>query len=380
MSNMHLIGVGLMAAALVAGCAKEEKIVVKVGDEKLSEACLQNDVDTLVKMQGDRIPKEEVAKISEQISKNLARQFMFEKGLAAKAKSLGISVNEEDIKKYEENFLKQFAGRPDAPKSLDEMFEKSPFGKARALEVLKDEILINKLIEAEVYGKNTKDYTEEAKKAIEELKFENAKKTVSEAEALKRLSSYKAEIEKATDKKAKFAELAKAHSDCPSKNNGGDLNDFARGMMVPEFEKVAFSQKVGEISAPVKTQFGYHLIMTTEKIPAVEAKDDKPATPEKVRASHILVRIIEPTPVPTEKEMIENLKRRDGRPLVQKYIMDVLKESGVWTIEKYKEIIPPDLVEPSNTEDPVASGSEKAEEKPANKDVEQSTVETEAKK
>lgn len=72
--------------------------------------------------------------------------------------------------------------------------------------------------------------------------------------------------------KANFAKLAKEHTEDPSgKNNGGSLGEFARGRMVPEFEKVAFSQKVGTISKPVKTQFGYHIIYTTAKNPAVVA-------------------------------------------------------------------------------------------------------------
>jgi len=65
-----------------------------------------------------------------------------------------------------------------------------------------------------------------------------------------------------------FEEAAKKYSTCPSSQEGGDLGFFSAGQMVPEFEKVAFSQKSGEMSAPVKTQFGYHIILTEEKKPA----------------------------------------------------------------------------------------------------------------
>jgi peptidyl-prolyl cis-trans isomerase C len=63
-----------------------------------------------------------------------------------------------------------------------------------------------------------------------------------------------------------FEEEALAHSTCPSKANGGNLGEFGKGQMVPEFDVAVFSMQVGEItSEPVKTQFGYHLIKLNEK-------------------------------------------------------------------------------------------------------------------
>ena len=64
---------------------------------------------------------------------------------------------------------------------------------------------------------------------------------------------------------ADFAEVAKEHSLCPSSARGGDLGEFGKGQMVPEFENVVFSAPVGETQGPVKTQFGYHLIEVTSR-------------------------------------------------------------------------------------------------------------------
>ena len=58
-----------------------------------------------------------------------------------------------------------------------------------------------------------------------------------------------------------FAHVAREASSCPSSARGGFLGNFAKGQMVPEFEKVAFALEPGEISNPVKTEFGYHLIL-----------------------------------------------------------------------------------------------------------------------
>ena len=63
-----------------------------------------------------------------------------------------------------------------------------------------------------------------------------------------------------------FADAAKEFSSCPSGQRGGNLGDFGRGQMVPEFDKAVFELEVGAITAePVKTQFGYHLIKLNSK-------------------------------------------------------------------------------------------------------------------
>lgn len=73
----------------------------------------------------------------------------------------------------------------------------------------------------------------------------------------------KAQIEEG----AKFADLAKKHSQCPSGRDGGNLGEFGKGDMVPEFDKVVFGDlPVGQCSDPVKTQFGYHLLVVEKRI------------------------------------------------------------------------------------------------------------------
>ncbi len=64
---------------------------------------------------------------------------------------------------------------------------------------------------------------------------------------------------------ARFEEVAKKHSKCPSGGQGGDLGKFSPGQMVPEFDTVVFTAEVGKVHGPVKTQFGYHLIEITKR-------------------------------------------------------------------------------------------------------------------
>lgn len=73
------------------------------------------------------------------------------------------------------------------------------------------------------------------------------------------------EIKKLLDEGKEFEELAKEYSTCPSKERGGDLGHFQSGQMVPEFEAALIDMKEGEVSEPVETQFGYHIIKLGHK-------------------------------------------------------------------------------------------------------------------
>ena len=73
------------------------------------------------------------------------------------------------------------------------------------------------------------------------------------------------QIKKSIDEGGDFEYYARAYSICPSGRNGGDLGYFGHGQMVPEFERAAFATPVGQVSKPVYTQVGWHLIKVLDK-------------------------------------------------------------------------------------------------------------------
>lgn len=79
----------------------------------------------------------------------------------------------------------------------------------------------------------------------------------SEAECL--------ELKKQIEAGADFADIARKHSLCPSGRQGGSLGEFGQGSMVPEFDQVVFSEALGKVHGPIKTDFGYHLIEITSR-------------------------------------------------------------------------------------------------------------------
>lgn len=84
--------------------------------------------------------------------------------------------------------------------------------------------------------------------------------TRTKDEALDLVKSYREQI---VSGRASFAELAQKYSDCSSARRGGDLGPFGRGAMQRPFEQAAFALKVGELSEPVTTDSGIHIILRT---------------------------------------------------------------------------------------------------------------------
>lgn len=117
---------------------------------------------------------------------------------------------------------------------------------------------------------------EDMKKFYEENKrFFKKPESVHAAHILVDEEEKAADLAKQARDGADFGELAKEHSSCPSNQNGGDLGSFGRGQMVPEFDEKVFDMKDGEISDPVKTQFGYHVIKRIEGSPEGERSFDE---------------------------------------------------------------------------------------------------------
>ena len=150
------------------------------------------------------------------------------------------------------------------------LYEAEPEFKAE-LAKLRENLLISYATEkaistAKVSDKDAEDYYNQNKERFTTEPTVNASHILvdSEEKALAILASIKAgEIS--------FEDAARENSTCPSKANGGNLGDFGRGQMVPEFDAAVFAMEIGQISeTPVQTQFGYHLIKLNSKSEASE--------------------------------------------------------------------------------------------------------------
>ncbi|MBQ3807927.1 MAG: peptidylprolyl isomerase [Kiritimatiellae bacterium] len=352
MAKIKIVGTALVAAALVAGCSKNEttdvtldaatapaedpnEVMVSVGEKNLTRGEIDKMVDTALSKDVDKIPAEQLAYQKRMIAAQVAQSFILDNVVVPKATELGYTLSDDEFKAFTDKVLKKFEGRPDAPKTIEEFTEKMPLPKDYLMTQLKNQALIEKMIEGEVSSKNKTDYTAKAKEIVDGIKEKNSHtqecvtashilvKTgvgeASDAEAEKKIKELKATLDAVGDeeKAAKFAELAKEHSGCPSGAKGGDLGSFVHGQMVKEFEEAAFSLPLKTVSNPVKTKYGYHLIYVTER----KAKD--------------------PDPVPEEADVVKFLKDRDERSQIGEFLQDILRKANIKAADDYKFLLPP---------------------------------------
>jgi len=195
--------------------------------------------------------------------------------LYQESKRAGIRIDEKTVDERLDQWKKRFPNDEDYKKTLQQMNlseaqMKSDIEKALATE----KFVVDKFVDkATVPEKEIKDYYDNHPDRFKQpeqvqashilIKVKPDATEAEQAEALKKIKDVQEKQKKGED----FAELAKAHSQCPSSSKGGDLGYFGRGQMVPPFEEAAFNMKSGEVSDIVKTQFGYHLIKVADKKP-----------------------------------------------------------------------------------------------------------------
>ena len=247
--------------------AKQEddskKVVATVNGENIS----QKEVNQMLNRFGNQVPKEQLPAITKQIIDGLITQKLITQFIRDSKIEVSQAKIEKELNKVREDIKSN-------PGLEGKTFEQVLETHGSSIDNLKSEIVISLSLEKhlgkDIDDKKIKAYFDENKAAYDGserrashvLVDTREMKTDAElAQALEKIKKVKAEVDSGKD----FAEVAKQYSDCPSKDKGGDLSFFKRkGQMVEPFAAAAFALKVGQLSDPVKTPFGYHIIKVTE--------------------------------------------------------------------------------------------------------------------
>ncbi len=199
---------------------------------------------TVAKVNGKEINQADVFKFLNEIDPQVASQFNNPEGVQ---KIIDELINQELI------YLDAKENKIDEEKEYKDLLEESK-------KALLKSYALNKLIaEVNPSEEELKEYYNESQEHFKKPETRVASHILVGSEEKAN------EVYKEIQDGLKFEDAAAKYSTCPSKDKGGSLGEFGKGQMIPEFENHAFSMEKGEISEPVKSQFGYHIIRLEEK-------------------------------------------------------------------------------------------------------------------
>ncbi len=263
-----------------------DAIAVTVNGIDITEAELEKTMKPqldAVARQSSNLPPAFIEQYKKQVKPRILSQLIRGQLLNEKVKEANIVITDEEVI----NQIKKLLSEQQEPLSIEE-FKKKSEERGIDFEYLKDDIrkklsyqkLMTTLWEGKInateedarkyYDENIKRFETPEQIAASHIlikpePIDPNSNDPNEAQA-KAQATAKAKTEdllKQIKDGADFAELAKAHSACPSAKEGGDLGFFPRGQMTPHFEKAAFELELGQISDVVETSYGYHIITNT---------------------------------------------------------------------------------------------------------------------
>jgi len=247
----------------VAAEEKETDVIAVINGEKILRLTFDKRLNVFRRMNQEVTDVIKMQVVDQLTKKVLLKQFVEKQEISASAEDIKAEI--EKIK----FFLQNNPANKDKP--LDEILETQGSSVTELEEEVSRALALSKYLESSVTDADKQSYFDANKDAFNGAKVKashvlidtrNLKTDAELEEAKKMIDIVKIEIDKGAD----FAEMARKYSNCPSAENGGDIGFFQRkGSIVEEFAVVAFAMKAGEISEPVKTQFGYHIIKVTEK-------------------------------------------------------------------------------------------------------------------
>ena len=248
------------------------QVAVEVEGVKQTKRDLDRELQKKLATIKDQIPAESLEQARAEIRKGLVDEFVVRTLLNREIGNRKIAATEKEIADAMEEIRSQLP--PGV--TMEALLKKNMMDAAKMREEIGFNVQINKLITQELGGKvkatdkEIADFYRKNQDKFRKPETVHARhllvaKAPEDTEKVKADKKTRAEeLRRQLTGGADFADLAAKNSDCPSKQNGGDLGFFTRGQMVKPFEDAAFSQKNNEIGPVVETDFGFHIIQVLE--------------------------------------------------------------------------------------------------------------------
>jgi len=251
----------------------DSDVAVSVDGKVLKKSELDKDVAALMKAYADRIPKDKTSEVRADVRTRFIENFIVRTLLQNEIEKRNIQASAKEINEV----VEEIKGNLPSGKDLADFLKANNMSEEEFSERMASDVKIKKMIMQEL-GKKAKPTRREIKKFYndhidnfiipENVHVRHILITIADKDSDKVKEQKKSKMEDIRTQiivGADFAELAAKNSECPSRENGGDLGNITKGQTVEPFEDAAFSQDIDEIGPVVTTDYGYHIIQVLEK-------------------------------------------------------------------------------------------------------------------
>jgi len=278
-------GAGPGTKAKTAKAVLADVVVASVDGQEIRQKDVDRELQNILAQYQGQVPPQQLLQLQARFREQAVESLINKQILSAEANKQKIRVTDNET----ETELKRISEQFETPEKFKQRLAMMGITEGKLRRDIKQNYKIEKLLRLQMpkatpgdgevekfYKENPETFTTPEQIQASHILLSVADNATDETKKQKReeLAAVLAQLRAGAD----FAELAKKHSDCPSKEQGGSLGSFARGSMVKAFEDAAFSLKEGEISDIVETPFGLHIIKLTgrtekEVAPFAQVKD-----------------------------------------------------------------------------------------------------------
>ena len=268
-----LFGMALVCCSVTrAWAATVNRVLAVVNEDVITEADITSHVQALLEDEDGQAPDEPG---SMEMHQAVLRRLIEQRLMLQEAKRSGTSVGPDEVSRRVEEIRKRFASEEEFRRSLAE----SDLSEEQLKEQIRDQLAIQAIIDAKVRSTITVSPQEVAQALERHPELAKSGDRVRASHILTRVGEHRSEeqaraliedLHRQLSGGAEFSALAKRYSEDPHAQEGGVMGWVAQGELLPELDAALFHLAPGELSGPIQTRLGFHLVKAEERRTATD--------------------------------------------------------------------------------------------------------------
>jgi parvulin-like peptidyl-prolyl isomerase len=268
---MPVIAISMLLAAAVANAVVIDKIVVVVNGEAVTEREIDRILAPIYEQYRGLYFGDELIKKLEEVRTKVVEQLVEDRLILSEAKRLGVEIKEKDVDARVKEILKRFPSE----QAMEAALVEQGLSLKELRRTYREQMMVRRLIDGKIgvtisispvelagyFEKHANEFVTPESARVYNILI-RPKECLSDEKAKELVD----DIHKKLIEGGDFSALAKEYSEGPNAAEGGDMGYLKKGDIMPDFEKVIFELKPGDVSEVMKSTMGYHIFKVTERI------------------------------------------------------------------------------------------------------------------